>query len=105
MFGPSKLENLKNESFCLSLIIIIYLTIGLLNTYDKYFLRPEKSKFSFFALRTLQFWDMALVFHYNLRKCGLDIFPVLKSKQIKYKKTKIAHYFVILAKIKFVYTF
>jgi len=51
---------------------------------------------------------MALFFYFYLGKFGFNIFPDLKSKQIKYKKlkkTKFAHFFVILTKIKFVYTF
>jgi len=48
----------------------------------------------FFALRALQFWEMALVFRYYLGKFGLNIFPDLKSKQIKYGKTKFANFFV-----------
>jgi len=69
-----------------------------------YFLRPEKVHLGFFALRALQFWEMALVFHYYLGKFGINIFPDLKGKEIKYKKTKFAHFFAILTKIKFTLT-
>ncbi len=58
--------------------------------------------------RALQFLEMAMVFHYYLGKFGLNVFLDLKSKKIKLKsvlKTKFAHFFVILLKIKFVYTF
>jgi len=48
---------------------------------------------------------MALVFTYYLGKFAPNIYPGLKGKQIKHKKTKSAHFFVILTKIKFVYTF
>jgi hypothetical protein len=50
----------------------------------KYFLRPEKKyTYVFFALRALQFWEMALLFCFYLEKFGFNIFPDLKSKQIK----------------------
>jgi len=48
---------------------------------------------------------MALVFHYYQEIFGTNIFPDLKDKQIKYKKTKFANFFVILTQIKFVYTY
>jgi len=38
---------------------------------------------------------MALIFYYYLGKIGLNIFPDLKSKEIKCKKTKFAHFVVI----------
>jgi len=44
----------------------------------------KKVHLGFFALRVLQFYEMALVFHYYLGKFGLNIFWDLKSKQIKY---------------------
>jgi hypothetical protein len=47
---------------------------------------------------------MALFFHYCLGKFVLNISPDLKSKQIKFKKTKFANFFVILTKIKLIYT-
>jgi len=58
--------------------------LELLRYYDQIFLRPEKSTLRFFALRALQFWEIALVFHYHLGKFGLNIFPNLKTKQVKY---------------------
>jgi len=64
----------------------------------------KKCTLRFVTLTALQFWEMALVFHYYLEKFGLNIFPDLKNKQIKYKKPKFAQFFVILNKIKFSYT-
>jgi len=55
-----------------------------------YFLLPEKSTIMFFALRALQFWEMALVFHCHLGKFDINIFPDLKSKQIIYFTTLIS---------------
>ncbi len=40
----------------------------------------------FFALWALQFWEMALLFYFYLRKFGLNIFPDLKSKKKWIKK-------------------
>jgi hypothetical protein len=62
----------------------------------------------FFALRALQFWEMALVFYFYLGKFGFNIFPDLKSKQIKYlsiKKLNLSSFFVIVSKKKVVETF
>jgi len=55
---------------------------------DKKILPPtgKKVQLGFFSLGALQFWEMALVFHYYLEKFGLNIFPNLKSQQIKYEK-------------------
>jgi len=47
---------------------------------------PEKGTLKFFALRALQFWEMALVFYYYLGKFGFNIFLYLENKQIKYLK-------------------
>jgi len=51
----------------------------------------------FFAFIALQFWEMALLFYFYIGKFGFNIFPDLKSKQIKYlknyKKTKFAYFF------------
>jgi len=58
----------------------------------------KKVHLGFFALRALQFWEMALFFYFYLGKFGFNIFPDLKSKQIKCKKTKIAYFFVIFTK-------
>jgi len=49
-----------------------------------YFLQREKVHLGFFALRALQFLVMSLVFQYYVGKSGLNIFPDLKSTQIKY---------------------
>ena len=46
----------------------------------------KKVHLVFFALRALQFSERAQVFHYYLGKVGLNIFPNLKTKQVKYKK-------------------
>ncbi len=46
---------------------------------------------------------MVLLFYFYLGKLGFDIFPDLKSEQIKL--TKFAHFFVISTKKKFVYNF
>jgi hypothetical protein len=44
------------------------------------------TKERYFALRALQFWESALIFHYYRGKSGLNIVPDLKRKQIKYLK-------------------
>jgi len=45
----------------------------------------KKVHLCFFALRALQFWEMTLFFFYfYLGKIGFNIFPDLKSKQIKF---------------------
>jgi len=38
---------------------------------------------------------MALFFNFYLGKFGFNIFQDLKSKQIKYQKTKVAHFFLL----------
>jgi len=48
-----------------------------------YLLPPAgKNTLMFFALRALQFWEMALGFHFYLGKFGLNIFRNLKHKRI-----------------------
>jgi len=47
---------------------------------------------------------MALVFHYYLGKFGINIFPDLKGKEIKYKKTEFVHFFYYFDQNK-VYTY
>ncbi len=47
----------------------------------------KKSTLRFFlSLWALQFWEMALLFYFYLGKFSLNIFPDLKSKQIKFIK-------------------
>jgi hypothetical protein len=70
------------------------------------FLRPEKSTLKlFFAFIALQFWEMALLFYFYLGKFGFNIFPDLKSKQIKYLKNYKKKLNLPTFLIKFVYTF
>jgi len=59
--------------------------------------QTRKSTISFFAFRALQFWEINF-FDYYLGKFGFNIFPDLKSKQIK---KKFAYFFVILTKTHF----
>ncbi len=42
----------------------------------------NKVQLGFFALRALQFWEMALGFHYYLGIFGLSIFPCLNKLNI-----------------------
>jgi hypothetical protein len=43
----------------------------------------KKVHLGFFALRALQFWEMALFFYFYQGTFGFNIFPDLKSTQIK----------------------
>jgi len=73
---------------------------------DKIILPPtgKKVHLGFFELRPLQFWEMALVFCYHQEKFGLNIFPDLKSKQIKKKKTIYAEFVYTSSNINFLKT-
>jgi len=67
--------------------IICYLRANYVCLVKIYFLQPEKIHLGFFALRALQFWEMALFFLLFLGKFCFNIFLNLKSKQIKYLPT------------------
>jgi len=75
------------NNFCKNYIILNNSSVRLVMILCKnyHILPPTGGLRFFFALRALQFWAMALVFHYYLEKFGLNIFPDLKSKQLNMK--------------------
>ncbi len=105
--------NLKKFHVYIKLSIIVYRNL-LMTTVLKitsifiiilYVLWSEKSTLRLFCIESNSVLRNGTGFSHYRWKFGHNIFPDLKSKQIKLKKTKFAHFFVILTKIKFVYTF